>query len=124
MSDKLKISPPPVENAPTVQTETEREAPTPIPSGGGTSVFDQLNMISGGKNAKTESDVTFVKLPANGAGCPRCHASNSRIVFCPYCGSGMCANCTPLIKPMQDGFEYVCPKCSESVFVKKRSLEF
>jgi NADH pyrophosphatase NudC (nudix superfamily) len=55
------------------------------------------------------------------SGCPRCHSKNSRVVFCPYCGAGMCANCTPLIKQVEGGFEYSCPKCSETIFVRKKA---
>ncbi|MEM4255334.1 MAG: hypothetical protein QXR53_03325 [Candidatus Norongarragalinales archaeon] len=141
VSDKLKLSPPPAEgkaeqkisamqaepSQPQLSPislfseEPAKTAPTPLPSP--SSLFDQLNAISGGGAGtaqKTEADVKFVKIPANGAGCPRCHASNSRIVFCPYCGSGMCANCTPLITPKEDGFDYACPKCGENVFVKRQ----
>lgn len=140
VSDKLKLSPPPAdqsvekkifeqtpsETTPAAQRTSlfQQAAPTPapVPSGsGGGSIFDQLDVISGGSPAKSESDVKFVKMPANGAGCPRCHANNSRIVFCPYCGSGMCANCAPIITPKEDGFEYTCPKCGEGVFVKKQA---
>lgn len=141
VSDKLKLSPPPAESvekkifetpvearatpqgASLFQQAAQTPAPSPAPSGAGGSgsIFDQLNVISGGSPAKAESDVKFVKMPANGAGCPRCHANNSRIVFCPYCGSGMCANCAPVITPKEEGFEYTCPKCGEGVFVKKQS---
>ncbi len=140
VGDNLKLSPPPAEAgvqekafgqtavqpataaattaAPSSLFSTEVPAQqTAQPS----SIFEQLNAISSStpQPQKTEGDVKFVKVPANGAGCPRCHASNSRIVFCPYCGSGMCANCTPLISPKEDGFDYSCPKCGENVFVKK-----
>ena len=146
VSDKLKLSPPPAEEkveqkilegqkreegqmqaiatAPQQTTSLfAREANAVQPQASQfSSIFEQLNVISGGgASAKTEGDVKFVKIPANGAGCPRCHASNSRIVFCPYCGSGMCANCTPLITPKENGFDYTCPKCGESVFVKRQA---
>ena len=91
----------------------------PQASGGGVSLFDQLSVITAGPSGKTQSDVKMVKVAAPGTLCPHCRAANSKIIFCPYCGSGMCANCSPLIKPMRDGFEYTCPKCGESVFVKK-----
>ena len=134
VSDKLKISPPPAEtpfenleqvNQPSAQKPSgglfeKLEQVNEQPNAGPATVFDQLNVISAGKSEKQESDVQFIQLPANGAGCPRCHANNSKIVFCPYCGSGMCANCAPLIKALEDGFEYTCPKCGESVFVKKQ----
>jgi len=54
-------------------------------------------------------------------GCPSCGARNTRVVFCPYCGTGFCANCTPSLLPGADAFTYTCPKCSESVSVKKKS---
>ncbi|NUN11478.1 hypothetical protein HUU53_02435 [Candidatus Micrarchaeota archaeon] len=69
---------------------------------------------------KKESDVVFVKADGPGS-CPRCKAKNSRIVFCPYCGSAMCANCSPQITPKDDGFEYICPNCMEEVFIKKKT---
>jgi len=82
-------------------------------------LFAQLNKIS---SLKKPSDVTLVKMPSEETGgCPRCHSKNSRIVFCPYCGSAMCANCTPSIKQVEGGFEFVCPKCAETVFVRKKS---
>ncbi|MFH0922870.1 MAG: hypothetical protein V1811_02310, partial [Candidatus Micrarchaeota archaeon] len=75
-------------------------------------LFAQLNQIS---SPQKPSDVSFVKMPAEEiSGCPRCHSKNSRVVFCPYCGAGMCANCTPLVKPVEGGFDYTCPKCSET----------
>lgn len=151
VGDKLRLAPPPAEqtaekriavqkppseqyaqlqamqSAQSAFQQVESQAPSsaraPEGPASSSSIFDQLNVISGGKPSgeKTESDVKFVKMPANGAGCPRCHAKNSRIVFCPYCGSGMCANCAPLITPKEDGFEYTCPKCGENVFVQKQA---
>ncbi len=53
--------------------------------------------------------------------CPHCGSKNSRIVFCPYCGTGMCANCSPAITPTAEGFTYQCPKCGEEVPVKRRA---
>jgi len=142
VSDNLKLSPPPAEagvqerafgqtaqpavaTAPGVPSSlfsSPLQAPAQS-SAQPSSIFEQLNAISSStpQQPKTEGDVKFVKVPANGAGCPRCHASNSRIVFCPYCGSGMCANCTPLIAPKEDGFDYSCPKCGENVFVKRQA---
>ena len=58
-----------------------------------------------------------------GLGCPNCHQKNSKIVFCPYCGSGMCANCSPNVRLESDGFAYTCPKCGEEVHIKKRKAE-
>ena len=139
VSDNLKLSPPPAEAkvqekmlaaeqpaAAATATASSSLFSSPMPaqsSAQPSSIFDQLNVISSAapRQQKAEGDVKFVKVPANGAGCPRCHASNSRIVFCPYCGSGMCANCTPLIAPKEDGFDYSCPKCGENVFVKRQA---
>lgn len=53
--------------------------------------------------------------------CPTCKQKNSRIVFCPYCGTGMCANCSPSIVPGPEGFTYTCPKCQEDILVKKKA---
>ena len=58
-----------------------------------------------------------------GMGCPYCKAKNAKIIFCPYCGSGMCANCSPKIVPAADQFTYTCPKCGEEVEVKKRGVK-
>lgn len=141
VSDNLKLSPPPAEAkvqekmlaaeqpaaaATATASSSLFSSPLQAPaqsSAQPSSIFDQLNVISSAapRQQKAEGDVKFVKVPANGAGCPRCHASNSRIVFCPYCGSGMCANCTPLIAPKEDGFDYSCPKCGENVFVKRQA---
>ncbi len=99
--------------------------------GEGTSLFGQLAEISGGKSkaekaAATapakQADVQNVKIAAEkDMACPTCRAKNTRIVFCPYCGSGMCANCSPKIKPVGPGqFLYTCPKCGEEINVKTR----
>ncbi|MBU1197220.1 hypothetical protein KJ765_01775 [Candidatus Micrarchaeota archaeon] len=80
-------------------------------------VFQQLR----GMADKKESDIAFVKMEANKSmGCPTCHAQNSRIIFCPYCGKGLCANCSPKIKPHPDHFVYACPNCKEDIEVKKK----
>ncbi len=95
------------------------------------SLFSQLNAINAGapvapaasaEEKEKKSSVEFVKIQAEkGMGCPTCHSKNTRIIFCPYCGTGMCANCSPKITPKQDTFIYVCPKCLEDVNVKKKS---
>ena len=96
----------------------------------GQGLFDQLNTINstggvppGAKQPiKATSDVEFVHIQgAKGLGCPNCHQNNSRIVFCPYCGSGMCANCSPSVRMEPDGFAYICPKCGEEVHIKKKA---
>ncbi|MFQ5406277.1 MAG: hypothetical protein ACE5DI_03925 [Candidatus Micrarchaeia archaeon] len=90
-------------------------------------VFGKLAEISDEKKTrpveeKQEKKVELVKIQAEkGMGCPGCHSKNTRIVFCPYCGTGMCANCAPKITPRADHFVYVCPKCLEDVTVKKKA---
>jgi len=97
------------------------------PPGGAaqSSVFAQLSEISSGKTPAKPAEkenVEFVKIQAEkGMGCPTCHSKNTRIVFCPYCGTGMCANCSPKIFVEGDHFTYICPKCKENVTVRKKS---
>ena len=110
-----------------------KDEAAPKPASGtteGQGLFDQLNTINttggmppGAKQPiKTTSDVEFVHIQgAKGLGCPNCHQNNSRIVFCPYCGSGMCANCSPNVRMEPDGFAYICPKCGEEVHIKKKA---
>ena len=69
--------------------------------------------------AQMDKEVTSVPV-ATPPICPTCHQKNSRIVFCPYCGTGMCANCSPKVTPGPDGFTYTCPKCQEDIPVKKK----
>lgn len=98
---------------------------------GGSSVFDQLSNInaSGGSASakkaapiKATSDMEFVHIRGEkGLGCPNCHQNNAKIVFCPYCGSGMCANCSPSVRLEPNGFAYTCPKCGEEVHIAKKS---
>ncbi len=104
----------------------------PISAGGG-DIFAQLSAASSGApipqvqtpvvQPVVKSDVSFVQIQAEkGVGCPTCHAKSSKIIFCPYCSTGMCANCSPSIKPLAPGqFVYVCPKCGEEVSVKKKA---
>ncbi|MFH0973781.1 MAG: hypothetical protein V1817_03285 [Candidatus Micrarchaeota archaeon] len=97
-------------------------------SAGGASVFSQLESLdASGKTIGSEQtapqavpqvQVVKMRVAAN-AGCPHCGAKNVRVVFCPYCGSGMCANCTPSLKPTPEAFVYVCPKCGEEVPVAR-----
>jgi len=104
-------------------------ASSPASEGG---VFDQLSRISAvdgpGKaqakesGLKSSSDMEFVHIGNEaGMGCPTCHQKNSRIVFCPYCGSGMCTNCSPNVQVDMAGFVYSCPKCGEEVHIKKKA---
>ena len=102
-------------------------APATVPAAGAAqpSIFDQLGALASGAASPTgnkPADSEFVKVKAEkGMGCPSCGARNTRVVFCPYCGTGFCANCTPSLLPGADAFTYTCPKCSESVSVKKKS---
>jgi predicted RNA-binding Zn-ribbon protein involved in translation (DUF1610 family) len=92
-------------------------------AGGGSSVFSQLESLNAPKpqvgpqaGAAAAPQVQVVKMQVGSqAGCPHCGAKNVRVVFCPYCGGGMCANCTPSLKPTPEAFVYVCPKCGEEV---------
>ena len=104
---------------------------------GGTDIFAQLSKATSGQPASAQStssqpapaasssksDVSFVQIQAEqGMGCPTCKSKSSKIIFCPYCGTGMCANCSPSIKPIGPGqFIYTCPKCKEEVNVKKKA---
>ena len=105
--------------------EPAKKAPEIEPKEG--DLFGQLRSIVGGAETKKESeapkeDVHLMRVEASrSAGCPTCGSKSSRIVFCPYCGAGMCANCSPMIVPLPDAFVYTCPKCGEEVSVKKRA---
>jgi|GEM_PF-1633248 len=101
-------------------------------SSSGDGVFDQLSKIgavegpgklpAGDSGLKSSSDMEFVHIGNEaGMGCPTCHQKNSRIVFCPYCGSGMCTNCSPNVQVDAGGFVYACPKCGEEVHIKKKA---
>ncbi len=107
------------------------EAASASSSAGG-DIFAQLSEAASGKpsvSAQVESpaaivksDVSFVQIQEKDVGCPTCHSKSSKIIFCPYCSTGMCANCSPSIKPVGPGqFVYVCPKCGEEVTVKKKA---
>ncbi|MFH0835598.1 MAG: hypothetical protein V1834_00355 [Candidatus Micrarchaeota archaeon] len=101
------------------ETEDGEKTPAPTAEGG---IFGELNAISEGekKSVLPGEKTEFMEVEKKpGRGCPTCGKQNARIIFCPYCGSGMCANCSPLIKPNESGFTYVCPKCREEVEVKK-----
>ncbi|MBI4360559.1 zinc ribbon domain-containing protein [Candidatus Micrarchaeota archaeon] len=71
--------------------------------------------------AQMESQVSVVPTQKD-THCPTCKQKNSRIVFCPYCGTGLCANCSPSIVPGPEGFTYTCPKCQEDILVKKKPM--
>ena len=91
-----------------------------------TSVMSQLENFNS-KHPETQkieskTEISFVKIEAEkGMGCPTCHSKNSKIIFCPYCGTGMCANCSPSIKINEGAFVYTCPKCKEDVDVRKKA---
>jgi len=86
-----------------------------------TGLFAELSGITeGGGEVKTQKSSEFVKIESeNGMGCPNCHAKNTRIVFCPYCGGAMCTNCSPQIRIEGDKFIFTCPHCGEDVYVKR-----
>lgn len=89
-------------------------------AGGTGSASSQAQAASQSPTSKTSID--FVKIEAEkGMGCPTCHAKNTKIIFCPYCGTGMCANCSPSIKIKEGEFVYTCPKCKEDVDIRKKS---
>jgi hypothetical protein len=108
-------------------TAAKTESTTALPQEESNPLFAQLGEISSGKPSapakatEPEKKMQEVKIPAEkGMGCPNCRAKNSKIIFCPYCGSGMCANCSPKIVPGKEAFVYTCPKCQEEVTVKKK----
>ena len=93
----------------------------PAPAEQSSSLFTQLDSIST-KEKKPPAESVDVKVPPKSvSGCPNCNAKTSKVVFCPYCGTAMCANCSPIIKPVEDGFIYSCPSCLEEVHVKRQS---
>ncbi|PIO02684.1 hypothetical protein COU38_03725 [Candidatus Micrarchaeota archaeon CG10_big_fil_rev_8_21_14_0_10_54_18] len=87
----------------------------------GGDLFAQLNSISGGEaGGAKEVDSQFVEVRREqGMACPHCGAKNTKVVYCPYCGTGFCANCATSLVPAADAFVYTCPKCGEDVNVKK-----
>ncbi len=98
----------------------ELEATTAAAGSGPSGLFAELQEVSGAKPAERKESVTQVQVEKNEPlACPTCKAANTRVVFCPYCGTGMCANCSPSIKPEGDFFVFTCPHCSEEVNVKK-----
>jgi len=91
-----------------------------VPAGGvGSPLFSELAGIGGKPTSKPE--VALVQVEAQkGMGCPTCHATNAKVIFCPYCATGMCANCSPKVTPKPDAIIYTCPSCGEEVTVKKK----
>lgn len=96
-------------------------------------LFAELEALAGGKKGEAKEEVkegkkesekgemTFVKMQAPGVGCPTCHAKNTKIIFCPYCGTGLCANCAASIKTTPEAFIYTCPKCGEEITIKRKT---
>ncbi len=115
-------------------TEKPTEAPTPAGAGAPASgLFAELEALAGGKKEEKkeeakagkkdkETELVFVKMQAPGVGCPTCHTKNTKIIFCPYCGTGLCANCATSIKTTPEAFIYTCPKCGEEITVKRKAV--
>lgn len=95
-------------------SELEKEAA----GSGGKNLFGELEEASKPSSAKKQAEFTVVEREK---GCPNCKNSATKIVYCPYCGGAMCANCSAKITPYPDHFTYVCPHCSEEVEVKKKA---
>ncbi len=90
-------------------------------------LFAELNKVSEHPSVQPNNlkqpaeQVKFVEIPREkGMGCPNCRETSTRVVFCPYCGSGMCANCSPNIRPEENYFIYTCPRCGEEINVSKK----
>ncbi|MBI5036599.1 hypothetical protein HZC09_04620 [Candidatus Micrarchaeota archaeon] len=96
--------------------ENKQELPQAPQAGAG-----EVTMADLFGEAKKSEEVSMVSSENAPSICPNCKAKNSRIVFCPYCGGAMCANCSPSITPSAEGFTYQCPKCGEEILVKKKS---
>lgn len=97
-------------------TETKEEEKPVAPAEG--DIFSQLQGMAGGEQ-KTESK--FIDLPAKEKmGCPTCSTRGVKVAFCPYCGTGFCANCSPSVDVGPESITYTCPKCGETVDVKKK----
>lgn len=97
--------------------------PAPSPAAGAAgSLFDQLGAITGGAQPKqaAPSAAAPAQPAAKAAACPTCNSTNIRVVFCPYCGAGMCANCSSNVRVEGDNLIYVCPKCKEDVTVHQK----
>jgi len=115
---------------------SEKPVEAPATPAASTGLFAELEALAGGvekkeeeKKEKTggerkerESEMAFVKMQAPGVGCPTCGSKNARIIFCPYCGTGFCANCATSIKTTPEAFVYTCPKCGEEITVKRKTI--
>ena len=89
-------------------------------------LFAELEAITGkpAAPAPAEKPPAGEAKPAAKAGapnvCPTCSTKDAKVIFCPYCGTGFCTNCSPSVRPTPDAFYYVCPKCGEEVTVKRK----
>ena len=54
-----------------------------------------------------------------GMGCPNCKSTKSMVVYCPYCGKGLCSNCADKVRSEGNLAFYTCPTCKKEVIVKK-----
>jgi hypothetical protein len=90
---------------------------------GSSSLFGELESVAGGTAVKKPGVVNVEVKKEQPLSCPTCKAQNTRVVFCPYCGTGMCANCSPNIRTEGDLFIFTCPKCSEEVNVAKKAQQ-
>ncbi|NYZ77913.1 zinc ribbon domain-containing protein [Candidatus Micrarchaeota archaeon] len=123
---EVKVEEKPLSLSDLLGTEKPREAPAAAPAGG---LFAELEALASGKKEEPkpekkegkEGEMTFVKMQAPDVGCPTCHSKNARIIFCPYCGTGLCANCATSIKTTAEAFVYTCPKCGEEITVKRKT---
>ena len=97
--------------------------PAPAAQAEGNPLFAQLGDINTGTAPKQVEQPAVQQKPkeAVASECPTCHSKNIKIVFCPYCGAGMCFNCSPLVKPEPEAMIYTCPKCGEEVTVRKKA---
>ncbi|MEM0372783.1 MAG: hypothetical protein QXO69_03040 [archaeon] len=54
-----------------------------------------------------------------GMSCPHCGSKKTTIVYCPYCGKGLCSNCADKVHSEGNLTFYECPTCKKEVIVKK-----
>ncbi|MFH0987061.1 MAG: hypothetical protein V1911_03370, partial [Candidatus Micrarchaeota archaeon] len=53
-----------------------------------------------------------------GMGCPQCGATKGIVIYCPYCGSGFCSDCSGKVERRNDLVMYKCATCKKEVLVK------
>lgn len=98
--------------------ETKEEKPAAEAPSGEKDVFAELEGLTS-EQPKPESK--FIELHTKESmACPTCSTKGVKIAFCPYCGTGYCANCSPKVEVKEDAITYTCPKCGETVDVKKK----